>query len=189
MPLSRYAKRGTERFNGTLQTWNMPARGRRNAEGFGFVVIDGKQQDKATDLFLYADAIVDAKLRSQAKIFGLKPGTRLSFVIEEAMAHHESGKAVEVRPADGDKGDSGGGRGSKSRRSRSRNRRSRSRRSRSRSRRRSNSRKRSPSRRRSPSQRRSPSRRQSCSRRRRSPSQSRSPSRRRRSQSGRSGSR
>eukprot|EP00401_Gymnodinium_catenatum_P082170 CAMPEP_0117554892 /NCGR_PEP_ID=MMETSP0784-20121206/50989_1 /TAXON_ID=39447 /ORGANISM="" /LENGTH=132 /DNA_ID=CAMNT_0005352073 /DNA_START=70 /DNA_END=465 /DNA_ORIENTATION=+ len=110
MPPSRFAVKGSERFKGTVMGWNPPKLGKKHAEGFGFVVIDGNEQNKSTDLFLYADSVIDSKLRSQAKLFGLKQGTRVSFVIEEAMTNHESGRAVDVKPADDDD-DRGRGRG------------------------------------------------------------------------------
>merc|ERR1719215_1988669 len=124
-------------------------------------------QSKTTDLFLYADSIKDSKLRSQAKIFGLKNGTRVTFSVRDPKSsRHASGHAVDVEPCrDGDSGrGSGGGEGRDSGRARSRSRRER---------------RRSPSRRRkSPSRSRSPPRRRSPSVKRRSPSpKKRSPSR------------
>merc|ERR550514_956119 len=105
-------------MNGTVTGWNPPKPGKRHADGFGFVVIDGNEQNKSTDLFLYADSVIDSKLRSQAKLFGLKQGQRVSFVIEEAMTNHESGRAVDVKPAEDSK-DGGRGRMPSPRRRRS----------------------------------------------------------------------
>ena len=70
---------------GTVTGWNPPRVGKKNSEGFGFVVVDGMEQNKSTDLFLYADSVTDIKLRSQAKLFGLKQGTRVSFVVEKPI--------------------------------------------------------------------------------------------------------
>ncbi|CAE7326207.1 unnamed protein product [Symbiodinium sp. CCMP2456] len=67
---------------GTVSNWNFPKPGRRNSEGFGFVKVDGDKDGGGGDLFLYADSIKDPKLRSEAKIFGLKNHQRIKFDIE-----------------------------------------------------------------------------------------------------------
>ncbi|CAK0901112.1 unnamed protein product, partial [Prorocentrum cordatum] len=69
---------------GTITAWNMARPGKKNAEGYGFVSVDGQEDDsKTNNLFLYADNIKDSKLRSEAKIFGLKQGQRITFRIED----------------------------------------------------------------------------------------------------------
>merc|ERR1719433_1361530 len=111
------------RQTGTITSWNMPRPGKRNAEGFGFVTPDGIEQSKKTDLFVYADSIRDSKLRSEAKLFGLRNGQRVSFNVQEPRSNrHESGSAVDVEPLR-DEGGGGGGRGGGRSRSRSRGRR------------------------------------------------------------------
>mmetsp|Transcript_33788 Transcript_33788/g.61273 ORF Transcript_33788/g.61273 Transcript_33788/m.61273 type:complete len:143 (+) Transcript_33788:53-481(+) len=138
---------------GQVSNWNHPKRGRRNSEGFGFVKVDG-DRDSSGDLFLYADSIKDAKLRSEAKLFGLKNGCRIKFDIEEPMSARKSRLAVNVNPCKDDDDDHSARSGRGGRLSRSPPRRSYSReRSRYRSppHRRSHSRDRSPPRRRSDS--------------------------------------
>merc|ERR1740121_3194712 len=108
--------------NGKVLNWNPPRKGKKNSEGFGFVRIDGDSGD--SDLFLYSDDIKDSKLRSEAKIFGLKNGTRIRFKIKEPASERKSRLAVEVEPCRDDEGGSSArGRGSdgdrSSRRSRS----------------------------------------------------------------------
>eukprot|EP00405_Crypthecodinium_cohnii_P042444 CAMPEP_0206555460 /NCGR_PEP_ID=MMETSP0325_2-20121206/17809_1 /ASSEMBLY_ACC=CAM_ASM_000347 /TAXON_ID=2866 /ORGANISM="Crypthecodinium cohnii, Strain Seligo" /LENGTH=194 /DNA_ID=CAMNT_0054055769 /DNA_START=86 /DNA_END=667 /DNA_ORIENTATION=- len=94
---------------GTISAWNAARAGKRNAEGYGFVQIDGHEDNKSSNLFLYADNIKDSKLRSEAKIFGLKPGTRITFRVEEAKSSRQSSLATEVEPLRRDGGNSGGG--------------------------------------------------------------------------------
>mmetsp|Transcript_39141 Transcript_39141/g.101320 ORF Transcript_39141/g.101320 Transcript_39141/m.101320 type:complete len:410 (+) Transcript_39141:115-1344(+) len=97
---------------GTVTAWNMARAGKKNAEGYGFVQIDGHDDSKQTNLFLYADNIKDSKLRSEAKIFGLKMGTRITFKVEEARSARQSSLATEVEPLrDGSGGGGGGGGG------------------------------------------------------------------------------
>mmetsp|Transcript_28924 Transcript_28924/g.81587 ORF Transcript_28924/g.81587 Transcript_28924/m.81587 type:complete len:150 (+) Transcript_28924:83-532(+) len=97
---------------GTVSNWNFPKPGRRNSEGFGFVRVDGDKSDTG-DLFLYADSIKDPKLRSEAKIYGLKNRTKIRFDIEEPASSRKSRLAVNVTPIREDREDegSGGGRG------------------------------------------------------------------------------
>lgn len=169
---------------GTVTAWNMARPGKKHAEGYGFVAVDGREESKTNNLFLYADNIKDSRLRSEAKIFGLKQGARISFNIKEPASSRQSCLAVDVEPMRGESGSHGGG--SHRERSRSRRRSPACRRERSRSRRRSTS----ARRRRSPTPRRSPSpkgRRSPSARREKSVSQkrlkSRSPRRRSRSRS------
>mmetsp|Transcript_38626 Transcript_38626/g.90756 ORF Transcript_38626/g.90756 Transcript_38626/m.90756 type:complete len:164 (-) Transcript_38626:138-629(-) len=112
----------SERETGIVTAWNMARPGKRNAEGYGFVAIDGKEDSKATNVFLYADNIKDSKLRSQAKIFGLKQGQRISFTVKEARSSRQSSLAVDVLPLEGDNSSSGQARNSRSHRSSSRRR-------------------------------------------------------------------
>ncbi|OLP76447.1 hypothetical protein AK812_SmicGene43620 [Symbiodinium microadriaticum] len=72
--------------------------GRRNSEGFGFVKVDGDKDGGGGDLFLYADSIKDPKLRSEAKIFGLKNHQRIKFDIEEPLSARKSRLAINVMP-------------------------------------------------------------------------------------------
>ncbi|CAJ1357831.1 unnamed protein product [Effrenium voratum] len=144
-----------KRVTGIVASWTLPPRGKRNAEGYGFVTEDGRESGKGADLFLYADSIKDSKLRSQAKLFGLKNGTRIMFDVEEPKSGRHSRLAVNVIKVDDD-GPRGGGSGGGGRRGRSRSRSKDSRKSRT------------PPRRRSPTPRRrspSPKRRRSYSRR------------------------
>eukprot|EP00931_Biecheleriopsis_adriatica_P092744 TRINITY_DN66523_c0_g1_i1.p2 TRINITY_DN66523_c0_g1~~TRINITY_DN66523_c0_g1_i1.p2 ORF type:complete len:169 (+),score=17.32 TRINITY_DN66523_c0_g1_i1:103-609(+) len=152
---------------GTVSNWNFPKAGRRNSEGFGFVRVDGDKGD-AGDLFLYADSIKDPKLRSEAKLFGLKNRQRIRFDIEEPASARKSRLAINVTPLR-DEDDDGGGR----RNGRSRSRSLRLRRSRSAPPRRSRS---PPLQRRADSRRRSPPRRMT-SPRRSPPPRARSPPR------------
>ncbi|CAK0839574.1 unnamed protein product [Prorocentrum cordatum] len=69
------------KYTGTVSNWNHPKAGRRNSEGFGFVKVESGED--VGDLFLYADSIKDPKLRSEAKIYGLKNRTRIRFDIED----------------------------------------------------------------------------------------------------------
>mmetsp|Transcript_48562 Transcript_48562/g.98833 ORF Transcript_48562/g.98833 Transcript_48562/m.98833 type:complete len:142 (-) Transcript_48562:49-474(-) len=115
-----------KRVSGFVASWTQPPRGKRNAEGYGFVTEDGRESGKGSDLFLYADSIKDSKLRSQAKIFGLKSGTKIIFDIEEPKSGRHSRLAVNVCPAgEGSSGGDDRGHGGRSRRSRSRSPRSR----------------------------------------------------------------
>ncbi|CAE7548183.1 unnamed protein product [Symbiodinium natans] len=52
-----------KRVTGIVASWTLPPRGKRNAEGYGFVTEDGKESGKGSDLFLYADSIKDLMLR------------------------------------------------------------------------------------------------------------------------------
>eukprot|EP00429_Kryptoperidinium_foliaceum_P060001 CAMPEP_0176080574 /NCGR_PEP_ID=MMETSP0120_2-20121206/40302_1 /TAXON_ID=160619 /ORGANISM="Kryptoperidinium foliaceum, Strain CCMP 1326" /LENGTH=111 /DNA_ID=CAMNT_0017414337 /DNA_START=53 /DNA_END=384 /DNA_ORIENTATION=- len=97
------------RETGTVTAWNMARPGKKNAEGYGFVQIDGQDDSKTNNLFLYADNIKDSKLRSEAKLFGLKMGTRISFRIEEPKSARQSSLAVEVEPLRDGGGRGGGG--------------------------------------------------------------------------------
>eukprot|EP00439_Symbiodinium_sp_Y106_P067116 s1334_g11.t1 len=98
---------------GTVSNWNFPKPGRRNSEGFGFVKVDGDKDGGGGDLFLYADSIKesfgneghgarlfaeDPKLRSEAKIFGLKNHQRIKFDIEEPLSARKSRLAINVMP-------------------------------------------------------------------------------------------
>jgi len=97
---------------GTITAWNMARPGKKNAEGYGFVSVDGQEDSKTNNLFLYADNIKDSKLRSEAKIFGLKQGQRITFRIEEAKSARQSALAVDAVPLrDGGGGGGGGGGG------------------------------------------------------------------------------
>merc|ERR1719229_1454870 len=91
---------------GTVTAWNMARAGKKNAEGYGFVQVDGQEDSKQNNLFLYADNIKDSKLRSEAKLFGLKMGQRISFRIEEAKSARQSSLAIEVEPLKGEGGGS-----------------------------------------------------------------------------------
>ncbi|CAK9006003.1 unnamed protein product [Durusdinium trenchii] len=82
---------------GTVSNWNFPRPGRRNSEGFGFVKVDGDSGGSG-DLFLYADSIKDPKLRSAAKLFGLKNQQRIKFDIEEPLSQRKSRLAINVMP-------------------------------------------------------------------------------------------
>mmetsp|Transcript_19130 Transcript_19130/g.37569 ORF Transcript_19130/g.37569 Transcript_19130/m.37569 type:complete len:128 (-) Transcript_19130:82-465(-) len=105
---------------GRVSNWNFPRPGKKNSEGYGFVRVDDERGSEAGDLFLYADDIKDSKLRSQAKLFGLKNGTRIKFDIKEPASARKSRLAVNVCPAD-DEDHRGGTRSGRSR-SRSRGR-------------------------------------------------------------------
>mmetsp|Transcript_54597 Transcript_54597/g.130258 ORF Transcript_54597/g.130258 Transcript_54597/m.130258 type:complete len:166 (-) Transcript_54597:33-530(-) len=104
---------------GKVSNWNFPRAGKRNSEGFGFVRVDDDRGADNGDLFLYADDIKDPKLRSQAKLFGLKNGTRIDFDIKEPVSSRKSRLAVNVMPI---KDDDGGGRSSRRASGRSRSR-------------------------------------------------------------------
>mmetsp|Transcript_6075 Transcript_6075/g.10444 ORF Transcript_6075/g.10444 Transcript_6075/m.10444 type:complete len:160 (-) Transcript_6075:99-578(-) len=109
---------------GKVSNWNFPRAGKKNSEGFGFVRCDNDRGTDAGDLFLYADDIKDPKLRSQAKIFGLKNGTRIEFDIKEPVSSRKSRLAINVMPLKDDDPGRGSGRGATTggRRSRSRRR-------------------------------------------------------------------
>ncbi|CAE8609335.1 unnamed protein product [Polarella glacialis] len=83
---------------GTVSNWNLPKPGRRNSEGFGFVKVDDDRSSDKGELFLYADAIKDPKLRSEAKLFGLKNRQRIKFDIEEPLSARKSRLAINVMP-------------------------------------------------------------------------------------------
>mmetsp|Transcript_286 Transcript_286/g.978 ORF Transcript_286/g.978 Transcript_286/m.978 type:complete len:127 (-) Transcript_286:19-399(-) len=85
--------------SGRVSNWNFPKPGKKNSEGYGFVRVDNERGSDAGDLFLYADDIKDSKLRSHAKLFGLKNGTRIRFDIKEPASSRKSRLAVNVEPA------------------------------------------------------------------------------------------
>mmetsp|Transcript_128610 Transcript_128610/g.358036 ORF Transcript_128610/g.358036 Transcript_128610/m.358036 type:complete len:106 (+) Transcript_128610:134-451(+) len=85
--------------SGRVSNWNFPKPGKKNSEGYGFVRVDSERGTDAGDLFLYADDIKDSKLRSHAKLFGLKNGTRIRFDIKEPASARKSRLAVNVEPA------------------------------------------------------------------------------------------
>merc|ERR1719235_2558683 len=105
-----------QKSTGTVASWNMPNRAKKSAEGYGFVSVDGEEGEQG--LFLYADYITNAKLRSEAKLWGLKAGTRIQFEIQEPKSErHRSRLAVNCEPMRGGAGGGGGGGGrSRSRR-------------------------------------------------------------------------
>mmetsp|Transcript_60350 Transcript_60350/g.168614 ORF Transcript_60350/g.168614 Transcript_60350/m.168614 type:complete len:172 (+) Transcript_60350:74-589(+) len=83
---------------GRVTNWNFPKPGKKNSEGYGFVRVDDERGSEAGDLFLYADDVKDSKLRSQAKLFGLKNGTKIQFKIKEPASSRKSRLAVDVEP-------------------------------------------------------------------------------------------
>ena len=85
---------------GTVNNWNHPKVGKRNSEGYGFV----KEDSSGADLFLYSDDIKDLKLRSEAKLTGLKNGQRVKFDIKEPASSRKSRLAINVYPLRGGDG-------------------------------------------------------------------------------------